>query len=1156
VVTAKFASNSLEYNDVVFFIKDTHDVILNCNDKTFTTNYSSNPAYVVYAYNSTDIVVENMNTNWSNNAICFENVNDSSIENSEIISKAPIEVYESYGLTILENTITVVTENDAYGIYSDDCIINSTIEDNVFDLTADAYAYAIYAYYNISNSEISGNAITADAEYTTFGIVAYDEYIVNSTITNNVFDLYSDTDDVYGIYADESILNTVISGNTLTGDAENYAYAICAYYEDINDSRITNNVIDLTTEEYGNDVYGIYADGGINNAVISGNTFTGWAYYYAYGICAYGEDINDSTITNNVFDLYSDDEYTYNIYADDMVNNTVISGNTFTGWAYYYAYGIYAYDGIINSVIEDNVFDIYAYEDYAYGIYSYYLIDSTTISENTFDLESYYDDVYGIYAEYDDIVNTTISGNTFNETAYYYAYGIYAYDYNIINSTITDNVFDIYAYDEYVYGIYVCDNVENTVISGNTFDLESFYYDVYGIYVDEYTTNTTISENTFNLLSQDDYAYGIYLYDDVEDCLISGNTITANAEYDAYGIYISDGYMINTTVVDNIIDAYSRYDDYAYGIYVEDGIENCLISGNTITADADYDAYGIYVDYYDIINTTITDNVIDLYSEEDYGYGIYTDNNDIIDCLISGNTITIESYYYAYGIYAYDEMINTTVEDNVLDLYSYDDYVYGIVSEYDMIDCLISGNTVTAESRWYDVYGIGSEYGYMTNTTIENNVIDVYSYDDYVYGIFSDYDMEDCLISGNNITVGSGYYEVYGICVDESDIINTTIIGNIITVYNDDDDYAYGIYAYDDILDCLISGNTIITDAYWEAYGITSYNGYMTNTTVEDNVIDVYSYDDYAYGIYAYGGEYATYSGNTITATSGSEEAYALCLDYMSNSTITGNTFTSEDYAVYLYGCEDNRFYLNNFDGLVNNGTDNYFVSSENITYTYLGNTYSSILGNYWVGYNETDVDGDGIIDTPYTVDGINDTKPLADRWNDGEIGNYIAPVAPVTPTRSSGGGGSTYDSDLADDIESKAIKAFVSSASVLYGNEIDEGYATQLRERVTTADGFTIYGNTIIVGGPEANPFAKEYNDQFEIPISNDNPGENRGVIQILKVQADSGSVVHSYVVVYIAGSDRLGTLAALEYFKTLDNLPDGPITVEWTEKGPVLVE
>ncbi|MBB6066817.1 hypothetical protein HNP97_000307 [Methanococcus maripaludis] len=271
----------------------------------------------------------------------------------------------------------------------------------------------------------------------------------------------------------------------------------------------------------------------------------------------------------------------------------------------------------------------------------------------------------------------------------------------------------------------------------------------------------------------------------------------------------------------------------------------------------------------------------------------------------------------------------------------------------------------------------------------------------------------------------------------------------------------------------------------------------------------------------------------------------------ITNSTLFENTFTSNMYALYIDStCEENRFYLNNIDGLLNNGTDNYFVSSENITYSYLGSSYKSVLGNYWASYNETDTNGDGIIDTPYTINDTNDTKPLADMWNDGEIGNYVA------PSRSSGGSGRSYDSDISDEIESKVIKNFVSSATVLFGNGIDEQYAVQLRERVTDANGYTISGNAVIVGGPLANGFAKEYNSQFEMPISNDYPGENRGIIQVMTIQDNSGTIIRSYTIVYIAGSDRLGTQAALEYFKTLDELPEGPIMIEWTANGPVVVE
>jgi len=203
----------------------------------------------------------------------------------------------------------------------------------------------------------------------------------------------------------------------------------------------------------------------------------------------------------------------------------------------------------------------------------------------------------------------------------------------------------------------------------------------------------------------------------------------------------------------------------------------------------------------------------------------------------------------------------------------------------------------------------------------------------------------------------------------------------------------------------------------------------------------------------------------------------------------------------------------------------------------YLGNTGVLSNGNYLITILAND-----------TLGNLNSSESV-----NFEI---AVPVDSSSSSSSSRSSGNHYDSDISDEIESKEIKSFVSSASVLFGNEIDQGFAKQLRERTTNASGFTISGNAVIVGGPLANPFAREYNDQFEIPISNDNPGEYHGVIQVMKVQDNSGNIIKSHTIVYIAGSDRLGTHAALEYFKTLDELPEGPITVEWTENGPVLVE
>ncbi|MBA2857961.1 hypothetical protein HNP93_000662 [Methanococcus maripaludis] len=173
-----------------------------------------------------------------------------------------------------------------------------------------------------------------------------------------------------------------------------------------------------------------------------------------------------------------------------------------------------------------------------------------------------------------------------------------------------------------------------------------------------------------------------------------------------------------------------------------------------------------------------------------------------------------------------------------------------------------------------------------------------------------------------------------------------------------------------------------------------------------------------------------------------------------------------------------------------------------------------------------------------------------------------LSAVTAVTTTSSSSSsshsssGGSSYSSDLADGITSSVIRNAVSNSNIVYGSEIDQGYALNLRATVQNSENYEISRDTIIVGGPLANAFAKEYNNQFEMPISNDYPGENRGVIQVMTVQDNSGTIIRSYTIVYIAGSDRLGTQAALEYFKTLDELPEGPIMIEWTENGPVLVE
>ncbi|ABR54076.1 hypothetical protein Mevan_0165 [Methanococcus vannielii SB] len=159
----------------------------------------------------------------------------------------------------------------------------------------------------------------------------------------------------------------------------------------------------------------------------------------------------------------------------------------------------------------------------------------------------------------------------------------------------------------------------------------------------------------------------------------------------------------------------------------------------------------------------------------------------------------------------------------------------------------------------------------------------------------------------------------------------------------------------------------------------------------------------------------------------------------------------------------------------------------------------------------------------------------------------------PSNNNRRGGSGSVTTDQteiskNVISSIKSEKIKQILSNAKVVAGNTVDYNYAANLRtdSMITTVS--ELNQDTVIVGGPLANPYAKMYDNKFDLKITNDYPGENKGVIQVKEI--------NGYMVIYIAGSDRFGTLAALEYFKTLDELPEKPLIIEWTSTGSKLIK
>ncbi|WP_321211168.1 Ig-like domain-containing protein [Methanothermobacter sp. DP] len=190
------------------------------------------------------------------------------------------------------------------------------------------------------------------------------------------------------------------------------------------------------------------------------------------------------------------------------------------------------------------------------------------------------------------------------------------------------------------------------------------------------------------------------------------------------------------------------------------------------------------------------------------------------------------------------------------------------------------------------------------------------------YGIVVNADR--CNISSNYITTAGG--------IKLNGSSNSKIMGNTITSGGDAIDLINSS-------DNLISGNTITLRYIGVYLQDSSYNTISQNT-----------FEENTYSISMNGATFNTISDNNMTDNNFGIHNYGV------NNTITANRIANSTcYNLYLTG-SDNSIYGNYLiDGVVSTAAGNRLNNTE--------------IGNYWSDYLGNDTDGDGLGDSPISVD-------------------------------------------------------------------------------------------------------------------------------------------------------------------------------------------